>query len=48
MNYFTAAGGAVIGGFIATYLGFNTLFILMGTITFISAIAMLYFGKRIL
>ena len=38
MNYFTAAIGAMTGGYIAFIFGFHTLFILMGALCFASAI----------
>ncbi|MBU1036466.1 MFS transporter [Patescibacteria group bacterium] len=37
-TYFTAAIGAVIGGFIVTYLGFNVIFVLMGVLCLGSAL----------
>ncbi len=45
MNYFALAGGAVVGGFIATYFGFNPLFIIMGILTLASA-AWIYFSPK--
>ncbi len=38
INYFSIAAGAVIGGFIAKYFGFNMIFILMAILCFSSAI----------
>jgi MFS family permease len=36
INYFTMAIGAVIGGFLVVVLGFNSMFITMGLLCFIS------------
>jgi predicted MFS family arabinose efflux permease len=48
LNYFSAFGGAVIGGLIATYLGFNVLFIIMSLLSFVSALYILFLPKKIL
>ncbi|KPJ85119.1 hypothetical protein AMJ57_04310 [Parcubacteria bacterium SG8_24] len=37
INYFSTAVGAVIGGFIVVTLGFNSLFLVMGTLSLFSA-----------
>jgi predicted MFS family arabinose efflux permease len=38
MNYFTIAIGAVVGGGFVTFFGFQTLFVIMATLCFSSAI----------
>lgn len=48
VNFFSAAIGATIGGFIATIFGFNGLFTIMAGLCFLSAIYMLYFTKNCL
>jgi len=48
MAYFTYAGGAVIGAWIAMTYGFNSLFITMATLCFISAIYVYITSKEIL
>lgn len=48
MSYFTAAFGALIGGIIVTYLGFNAIFIMMGTLCILSAIYLLFLPKKVL
>lgn len=48
INYFTTMVGAVVGGLIVTYLGFNAMFIVMGLISFFSAIYILRLPRRIL
>jgi len=48
MNYFTAAGGAAIGGLIAFNFGFDPLFVVMTIICFGSVIYLLQIKKRIL
>ena len=47
-NYFSLAIGAVIGGFIADSFGFNTLFIVMASLSFISALYLYFLPKKIL
>ncbi len=47
MNYFTLAVGAIIGGIIASQFGFNTLFLIMSSISAISAAYILIFAKEI-
>jgi predicted MFS family arabinose efflux permease len=46
MNYFSIACGASIGGLIVTYLGFDTLFILMGTLSIGSALYILQLKRE--
>ncbi|MBI2600396.1 MFS transporter [Candidatus Daviesbacteria bacterium] len=48
MNYFSIAIGAVIGGFIVTKFGFNTLFVSMAILCFSSAVYIYHLPKRIL
>lgn len=48
MNYFTAALGAIAGGFIAFKFGFNTLFIIMAIFCFISAFYIYLLPRKIL
>jgi len=48
MNYFSIAIGAVLGGFIATQFGFNTIFAIMAILCFSSALYMLNLSKKIL
>ncbi len=48
MNYFSAAIGAVIGGFIVYSFGFNAAFIAMASLCFISAIYVYLLPKRVL
>ncbi|MBR9677345.1 MFS transporter [Candidatus Woesearchaeota archaeon] len=48
INYFSTAIGAIIGGFIVTYFGFNAIFILMSSLSFISAAYIWRLPKRVL
>lgn len=48
MNYFTAAVGAIAGGGLVTFFGFQTLFILMATLCFSSAIYIYSLKRRVL
>lgn len=47
-EYFTAAIGAVVGGFIVVNWGFNTLFVIMASISFISGIYIYFLPRRVL
>ncbi len=47
-NYFTMVIGALIGGYIATELGFSALFYTMAALCSVSAIYLLVLPKRIL
>lgn len=47
-HYFSLFIGAIVGGILATFLGFNALFIAMGIMAFVSAIYVLILPKRIL
>jgi predicted MFS family arabinose efflux permease len=38
INYFTTTFGAIAGGFLVTFFGFNTMFVVMGLLSFASAI----------
>ena len=48
MRYFTASGGAVIGGLVAMNFGFSPLFVIMCLLCFISAIYIFFLPKRTL
>lgn len=48
MNYFTIALGAVLGGFIAHYLGFKVLFTIMGLISLVSAAYIYKLPRKVL
>lgn len=48
MNYFTAAIGAVVGGFIVSWFGFNALFALMALLCFVSVIYICFLPRKIL
>lgn len=48
MNYFTTAIGAVVGGFVVTVFGFNTMFLIMAVISLLSAIYIYYLPRRVL
>jgi DHA1 family multidrug resistance protein-like MFS transporter len=48
INYFTAALGAIVGGFLVTLFGFNAMFAAMGLICFANAIYILYLPRKIL
>jgi len=45
VNYFSAAFGAIAGGFIVANMGFSSLFIIMGTISLLSAIYLYIAGN---
>lgn len=47
LNYFTTALGAISGGFLATFFGFNSLFIAMGLLCFTSAIFIFHLPRRV-
>src|SRR3989344_4904125 len=48
MKYFTASGGAIIGGIIAKNFGFSPLFIIMSMFCFASAIYIFFLPKKTL
>lgn len=48
INYFTSALGAVVGGLLVTFFGFNTMFVTMGLLCFSSAIYLFRLPRRIL
>jgi len=48
INYFTIALGAITGGFLVTLFGFNVMFIVMGLLSFASAIYVFRLPRRIL
>lgn len=47
MNYFSIAGGALIGGIIAHYLGFNVLFLVMAVLSLLSALYIYFLPKNV-
>ena len=47
MSYFTAAFGAVVGGYLVTQFGFIAMFIIMGVLSFASAIYMAVLPKKL-
>ncbi len=47
-DYITAGVGALVGGLIATYLGFSVLFILMFLLCLISALFILFLPRKVL
>jgi MFS family permease len=48
MYYITTAAGAIIGGLIVTYFGFTPIFVIMGTLTFISAFYIYLLPRNVL
>ncbi len=48
INYFTTAGGAVFGGFLVTFLGFDAMFIAMGLLAFFSAVYIFRLPRKVL
>ncbi len=48
MNYFTSAGGAVLGGTVVTIFGFRSLFFIMASLCFLSAIYIYRLPRRVL
>ena len=48
MDYFAGAVGAAVGGLIATKFGFNTIFIIMGLLCFMSAGYILFLPREVL
>ncbi len=48
MNYLTAGVGAVIGGAVVTLFGFNAMFIIMGVISFGSALYIYLLPRKVL
>jgi MFS family permease len=48
MNYFSIAIGAGVGGLIVSNFGFNTIFIVMSSLCFISAIYIFHLRKKVL
>lgn len=48
MDYFSTTVGAIIGGVIATYFGFTTLFTAMSLLCLISALYIHFLPKRVL
>ena len=48
MNYFTLGVGAVVGGFIVSNFGFNSIFIFMGLLCLVSSTYIFRLPKRVL
>ena len=48
INYFTTTFGAVAGGFLVTFFGFNTMFVVMGLLCFFGAGYIWQLPRRIL
>lgn len=48
INYFTIAIGSISGGILVTYFGFNTMFIMMSAICFLSAIYIFLLPRKVL
>jgi predicted MFS family arabinose efflux permease len=48
MNYFTAAIGSLVGGGIVALFGFQTLFVVMASLCFASALYILHLKRRVL
>lgn len=48
INYFSIACGAAIGGLIVTKFGFNTIFVIMAILCFLSAIYIYHLPRRVL
>lgn len=47
-NYFTSAAGAIIGGLLVTTFGFTTMFIIMATLCFSSALYIYLLPRKVL
>ena len=48
INYFTTAIGAVAGGFLVVSFGFQSIFIMMGLLCFVSAGYIYHLSRRVL
>jgi len=48
INYFTTAAGALIGGLLVTFLGFNIMFIVMGLLCFAGAVYIFRLPRSVL
>lgn len=48
LNYFTAAGGALIAGALVQGFGYNPLFIIMGALSMVAAIYVFLIPKKVL
>lgn len=48
MNYFITVIGAISGGLLVTYFGFNVMFIAMGLLSFGSAIYIFFLPRKVL
>lgn len=48
INYFTTALGAVAGGFLVTFFGFNAMFVTMGFLSLFSAVYIFRLPRRLL
>ncbi|MFC1638980.1 MFS transporter [Patescibacteria group bacterium] len=48
MAYFMTAAGALVGGFVASFWGFNALFVLMAALSFASGVYIYFLPRKIL
>lgn len=48
INYFTTALGAIAGGLLVTYFGFNLMFVIMGLLCFFSAFYIFRLPRKVL
>jgi MFS family permease len=48
MNYFCVAFGAIAGGLLVSKFGFDALFVIMGAVSFVSALHLLLLPKKIM
>jgi MFS family permease len=48
MDYFTTAFGAITGGIVVTYLGFNAIFVMMSILCFLSAAYIFFLPKKVI
>lgn len=48
LNYFTTAIGAVAGGLLVTFFGFNTMFVMMALLCFASAVYIFRLPRKVL
>lgn len=48
INYFTIALGALLGGLLVTYFGFNSMFIVMGILCAVSAVYLFLLPRKLL
>jgi len=48
VNYFTTAFGAITGGLLVTFFGFNIMFVIMALLCFVSAVYIFRLPRRVL